>query len=81
MSGRGGSRQSSLQRNPSPSSVEAEGGAASQAASWTDSSPTTKYSLYVGLPLSGTIKEAIGGGIDLPNFTRGVIAIAIGYSA
>ena len=42
---------------------------------------TNGYSLYVGLPLSGTIKEAIGGGIDLPNFTRGVIAIAIGYSA
>ena len=68
-------------RNPSPSPAEAEGGAASQAASWTDSSPTSGNSLYVGLPLSGTIKEAIGGGIDLTNFTRGVIAIAIGYSA
>ena len=37
--------------------------------------------LYVGLPLSGTIKEATGGGIDLTKFTRGVIALAIGYSA
>ena len=37
--------------------------------------------LYVGLPLSGAIKDATGGGIDLPNFTRGVAAIAIGYSA
>ena len=37
--------------------------------------------LYVGLPLSGAVKEATGGGIDLPNFARGVIAIAIGYSA
>ena len=37
--------------------------------------------LYIGLPLSGAIKDATGGGIDLPNFTRGVIAIAVGYSA
>ena len=37
--------------------------------------------LYIGLPLSGAVKDATGGGIDLPNFTRGVIAIAIGYSA
>ena len=37
--------------------------------------------LYIGLPLSGAIKDATGGGIDLPNFTRGVAAIAIGYSA
>ena len=37
--------------------------------------------LYIGLPLSGAVKEVTGGGIDLPNFTRGVIAIAIGYSA
>ena len=37
--------------------------------------------LYIGLPLSGAIKDATGGGIDLPNFTRGVVAIAIGYSA
>ncbi len=37
--------------------------------------------LYVGLPLSGAIKDATDGGIDLPNFVRGVIAISIGYSA
>lgn len=37
--------------------------------------------LYIGLPLSGAIKDASGGGIDLPNMTRGVIAIAVGYSA
>ena len=37
--------------------------------------------LYVGLPLSGSIKEATGGGIDLTSFSRGVIALAIGYSA
>ncbi len=37
--------------------------------------------LYIGLPLSGAIKDASGGGIDLTNFTRGVIAISIGYSA
>ena len=37
--------------------------------------------LYIGLPLSGAIKDATGGGIDLPNFARGVFAIAIGYSA
>ncbi|MBL4783950.1 MAG: amino acid ABC transporter permease [Cohaesibacteraceae bacterium] len=37
--------------------------------------------LYVGLPLSGAVKSASGGFIDLPNFIRGIIAIAIGYSA
>ena len=37
--------------------------------------------LYVGLPLSGAIKDASGGGIDLNNMTRGVIAISVGYSA
>ena len=37
--------------------------------------------LYIGLPLAGAVKDATGGGIDLPNFTRGVIAIALGYSA
>ena len=37
--------------------------------------------LYIGLPLAGAVKDATGGGIDLANFTRGVIAIAIGYSA
>ena len=37
--------------------------------------------LYIGLPLSGAVKDATGGGIDLTNFTRGVIAISVGYSA
>lgn len=37
--------------------------------------------LYIGLPLSGAIKDATGGGIDMTNFTRGVIAISVGYSA
>lgn len=37
--------------------------------------------LYIGLPLSGAIKDATDGGIDLTNFTRGVVAIAVGYSA
>ncbi len=37
--------------------------------------------LYVGLPLSGAIKDATGGGIDLDNLTRGVIALSLGYSA
>ncbi|MFQ5624598.1 MAG: amino acid ABC transporter permease [Paracoccaceae bacterium] len=37
--------------------------------------------LYIGLPLSGAIKDATGGGIDLTNMTRGVIAISVGYSA
>ena len=37
--------------------------------------------LFVGLPLSGAVKDATGGGIDLPNVVRGVIAIAMGYSA
>ncbi len=37
--------------------------------------------LYVGLPLSGAVKDATAGVIDLPNMTRGIIAIAIGYSA
>lgn len=37
--------------------------------------------LYVGLPLSGALRDASGGGIDLPNFWRGVAAISIGYSA
>jgi polar amino acid transport system permease protein len=37
--------------------------------------------LYVGLPLSGAVKDASGGVIDLPNMTRGIIAISIGYSA
>ena len=37
--------------------------------------------LYIGLPLSGAVKEASSGTIDLPNMTRGIIAIAVGYSA
>ncbi|MEE2774659.1 MAG: amino acid ABC transporter permease [Pseudomonadota bacterium] len=37
--------------------------------------------LYVGLPLAGAIKGASGGYIDIEMMTRGVIAIAVGYSA
>ncbi len=37
--------------------------------------------LYVGLPLSGALKAASVGYIDLEMMTRGIIAIAIGYSA
>ncbi len=37
--------------------------------------------LYVGLPLAGALKSASAGYIDLQMMTRGVIAIAIGYSA
>jgi polar amino acid transport system permease protein len=37
--------------------------------------------LFIGLPLSGAIKDATNGGIDMPNVLRGVIAIGIGYSA
>lgn len=37
--------------------------------------------LYVGLPLSGALKTASVGYIDLEMMTRGIIAIAIGYSA
>ncbi len=37
--------------------------------------------LYVGLPLAGAIKSASGGYIDLQMMTRGIVAIAIGYSA
>ena len=37
--------------------------------------------LYIGLPLSGAVKDATGGGIDLTNFARGVVAISVGYSA
>jgi len=37
--------------------------------------------LFVGLPLAGSVKDATGGVIDMPNALRGVIAIAIGYSA
>jgi len=37
--------------------------------------------LFIGLPLAGSIKDVTDGAIDLPNVLRGVIAIAIGYSA
>jgi len=37
--------------------------------------------LYVGLPLAGALKSASAGLIDLQMMTRGIIAIAIGYSA
>jgi polar amino acid transport system permease protein len=37
--------------------------------------------LYVGLPLAGALKSASAGYIDLQMMTRGVVAIAIGYSA
>ena len=37
--------------------------------------------LYIGLPLSGAVKNATGGVIDFPNITRGIIAISIAYSA
>ena len=37
--------------------------------------------LYVGLPLAGAIKTATTGYIDIQMLTRGIAAIAIGYSA
>ncbi|KZK82347.1 Glutamine transport system permease protein GlnP [Pseudovibrio sp. Ad13] len=37
--------------------------------------------LYVGLPLSGALKSASDGMINLSNMTRGIVAISIGYSA
>ena len=37
--------------------------------------------LFVGLPFAGALKDVSGGTIDMPNVMRGVIAIAIGYSA
>jgi polar amino acid transport system permease protein len=37
--------------------------------------------LYVGLPLAGALKSASVGYIDLQMMTRGILAIAIGYSA
>ncbi len=37
--------------------------------------------LFVGLPFSGAIKDASSGAIDMPNVLRGVIAMALGYSA
>ncbi|HVR65908.1 MAG TPA: amino acid ABC transporter permease [Verrucomicrobiae bacterium] len=37
--------------------------------------------LYVGFPLASTLKDSTGGYIDLPNLTRGIVALSIGYSA
>lgn len=37
--------------------------------------------LYIGLPLAGAVKDVTGGGIDMTNMTRGIIAISVGYSA
>ena len=37
--------------------------------------------LYVGLPLAGAVKNASAGYIDIQMMTRGIIAIAVGYSA
>ncbi|WP_284165895.1 amino acid ABC transporter permease [Frigidibacter sp. SD6-1] len=37
--------------------------------------------LFVGLPFAGALKDISGGAIEMPNVLRGVIAIAIGYSA
>ena len=37
--------------------------------------------LYIGLPLSGAIKQSTGGFIDPPNMLRGIVAMALAYSA
>jgi polar amino acid transport system permease protein len=37
--------------------------------------------LYIGLPLAGAVKDASGGFIDPPNLLRGIIAMALAYSA
>ncbi|MFA9231776.1 MAG: amino acid ABC transporter permease [Microgenomates group bacterium] len=37
--------------------------------------------LYIGLPLSGAIKATTGGFIDPPNLMRGIVAMALAYSA
>ncbi len=37
--------------------------------------------LYIGLPLAGALKNASGGYMNIEMLTRGIIAIAIGYSA
>lgn len=37
--------------------------------------------LYIGLPLAGAVKSASGGFIDPPNLLRGIVAMAIAYSA
>ncbi|MBL0375265.1 amino acid ABC transporter permease [Rhizobium sp. KVB221] len=37
--------------------------------------------LYVGLPLAGALKDATSGAVDPPNMLRGIVAMAIAYSA
>ncbi len=37
--------------------------------------------LYIGLPLSGALKDATQGVIDPPNIVRGIVAMAVAYSA
>lgn len=37
--------------------------------------------LYVGLPLSGALKDATQGVLDPPNLMRGIVAMALAYSA
>ncbi|RKD69186.1 amino acid ABC transporter permease [Rhizobium sp. WW_1] len=37
--------------------------------------------LYVGLPLSGALKDATQGVFDPPNLMRGIVAMALAYSA
>lgn len=37
--------------------------------------------LYIGLPLAGIVKSASGGFVDPPNMLRGIVAMAIAYSA
>ncbi len=37
--------------------------------------------LYIGLPLAGAVKEASGGFVDPPNLLRGILAMALAYSA
>ena len=37
--------------------------------------------LYVGLPLSGALKDATQGVVDPPNLIRGIVAMAVAYSA
>ena len=37
--------------------------------------------LYIGLPLSGSLKDMTNGYIDPPNMLRGIVAMALAYSA
>ncbi len=37
--------------------------------------------LYIGLPLAGALKQSTGGAIDPPNLMRGIVAMALAYSA